>query len=44
MINWHLNYGWHIWYHACACPSKEAVKRMQNNLLKEYDCNDIWNR
>ena len=46
MINWHLNYGWHIWYHACARPSKEAGKRMQDNLLKmwEYDCNHIGNR
>ena len=24
MINYHLRQGWHIYYHACACPSKPA--------------------
>jgi hypothetical protein len=45
-ISRHLRDGWHIYYHACACPSKEAAKRMQDNLLKkwEYDWNYIGNR
>src|ERR1700689_4374165 len=33
MINWHLKQDWHIWYHACACRTKEAAKGMQDNLL-----------
>ena len=46
MINYHLRQGWHIYYHACACLSKEAAKRMQDNLLAkwEYDWNDVGNR
>jgi hypothetical protein len=25
-IKYHLRQGWHIYYHACACPMKEAAK------------------
>lgn len=46
MINWHLKQGWHIWYRACACRTKDAAKRMQDNLLArwEYDWNHTGNR
>jgi hypothetical protein len=46
MIRWHLKQGWHIWYRACACESKEAAKRMQDNLLMkwEYDWNHVGNQ
>ena len=46
LINWHLKQGWHIYYHACAHPTKEAAKRMQDNLLKKYryDWNQVSNR
>jgi hypothetical protein len=45
MINYHLRQGWHIYYHAYACPSKKAAKQMQDNLLRrwEYDWNRIGN-
>jgi hypothetical protein len=44
-INWHLKQGWHIFYHAHACPTKEAAKKMQDNLLArwEYDWNHVGN-
>jgi hypothetical protein len=46
LIHWHLKKGWHIYYHAIACPTKKAAKKMQDNLLKkyEYDWNDMLNR
>jgi hypothetical protein len=44
-INYHLRQGWHIYYHAWACSSKKAAKRMQDNLLRrrKYDWNRIGN-
>ena len=45
MIRYHLRQGWHIYYHACACATKEAAKKMQDNLLNkwEYDWNHLGN-
>jgi len=44
-INQNLKEGWRVYYHACACQSKAAAKRMQDNLLRqwEYDWNEISN-
>lgn len=46
IIERHLKDGWHIWYRACACKTKAAAKRMQDNLLAryEYDWNIILNQ
>lgn len=46
IIKWHLRQGWHLWYHAIACDSKEAAAQMEKNLLKrwEYDWNEKLNR
>jgi hypothetical protein len=45
IINQHLNDGWHLYYRACGCVSKEAAKQMQDNLLGrfKYDWNQILN-
>lgn len=45
IIRRHLKEGWHLYYRACACQSKEAAKRMQDNLLSrwEYDWNKLLN-
>jgi hypothetical protein len=45
MINYHLKQGWHIYYRASTCASKEAAKQMQDNLLRrcEYDWNHVGN-
>lgn len=45
-INWHLRQGWHIYYRARACSTKEDAKRMESNLLSryEYDWNVQLNR
>ncbi len=46
IIKRHLRLGWHLWYHAIACDSKEAAETMERNLLKrwEYDWNQKLNR
>jgi len=40
-----LKEGWHLYYRAQACESKEAAKRMQDNLLRDnkYDWNRVSN-
>jgi hypothetical protein len=45
IISKHLKEDWHIYYHACACKTKEDAKQMQDNLLKrfKYDWNKILN-
>jgi hypothetical protein len=44
-ISYHLRQGWHVYYHAWACSSKKAAKRMQDNLLRrwKYDWNRVSN-
>jgi hypothetical protein len=44
-IEWHLKRGWFLYYRACACPSKQAAKKMQDRLLArfKYDWNTISN-
>jgi hypothetical protein len=37
IIDAHLREGWTLWYRGVACNSKAAAKRMQDNLLTEYD-------
>jgi hypothetical protein len=41
----HIRRGWRIYYRAIACNSKDAAKRMQDNLLGrfEYDWNKLLN-
>ncbi len=41
IINWHLNRGWCLFYHARIAASKEAAVKMQNSLLKK--CDYDWN-
>ena len=45
IIRRHLKEGWHLHYRACACRSKKAARRMQDNLLArhEYDWNQMLN-
>lgn len=45
LIRYHLRQGWHIWYHAQACASKQAAVEMQNRLLRQfkYDWNQVLN-
>ena len=44
-IQEHLDDGWHIFYRACACPTKGAAKKMQDSLLAKhkYDWNKVGN-
>src|SRR5262249_44616386 len=42
MIDWHIRQGWSIYYRAIACPTKEAAKQMQDNLLRRYSYD--WNQ
>ena len=35
LVAQHLKEGWHIYYPACACESKNDAKRMQDSLLKK---------
>ena len=46
IIDKHLRAGWHLYYRACACSSKEAAKQRQDNLLgrHNYDWNIMLNR
>ena len=40
-INWHLRQGWHLYYRAIACSTKEEAKQMQDSYLSQY--NFDWN-
>lgn len=42
IIDAHLANGWHLYYRAQALASKEAAKRMQDNLLARHRYD--WNR
>jgi hypothetical protein len=46
IIRWHLQQGWHLFYHAQAKNSKQEAVCMQNNLLTnfKYDWNIQLNR
>ena len=37
IIDKHLRAGWHLYYRACACSSKEAIEQRQDNLLGRSD-------
>ena len=41
IIDWHLNRGFSLFYHAQAKKSKREAKKMQDNLLLRYDYD--WN-
>jgi hypothetical protein len=42
LIDWHLREGWHLYYRACAMPTKATACALQDRLLARYRYE--WNR